>query len=212
MFWDRVACVYDVFANIINRKANKKMCITVGQQIGPADEVLECACGTGLLSGVIAKRCRSLVATDFSANMLKRAGKKYRKCMNVRFEQADILNLYFPDECFDVVVAANVIHLLDEPYKALHELDRVCRKNGRIIIPTYINRTDKGTTNIVSGAIGKAGADFKREFAMDSYKEFFTDAGYNDVHYTLCEGRVPCAVAVIYKSRESKEKIIRKEL
>lgn len=40
--------------------------------------------------------------------------------------------LRFPNENFDIVVAANVIHLLDEPYKALHELDRVCRKGGRI--------------------------------------------------------------------------------
>ena len=23
MFWDNVACVYDIFANIINRKANR---------------------------------------------------------------------------------------------------------------------------------------------------------------------------------------------
>lgn len=24
VFWDRVACVYDVFANVINRKANRR--------------------------------------------------------------------------------------------------------------------------------------------------------------------------------------------
>ena len=47
MFWDRVAWVYDVFANVINRKANKIMCETVGKTIFPSDEVLECACGTG---------------------------------------------------------------------------------------------------------------------------------------------------------------------
>ena len=97
------------------------------------------------------------------------------------------------------MVAANVIHLLDEPYRALQELDRVCRKGGRIIIPTYMNRTDKGTTNRVSGAIGKAGADFKREFTLDSYKKFFADAGYPDAAYTLCEGKIPCAVAVLHK-------------
>ena len=39
---------------------------------------------------------------------------------------------------------ANVIHLLDEPYKALAELDRVCHVGGKIIIPTYMNKNDKG--------------------------------------------------------------------
>ena len=199
MFWDRVAGVYDIFANFINRRANRALCATVEKLISPTDEVLECACGTGLLSGVMAKRCKRLVATDFSAKMLKRAEKKYGAYGNVEFEQADILQLRFPDESFDVVVAANVIHLLDEPYRALKELDRVCRTGGRLIIPTYMNRTDKGTTNSVSNAIGKAGADFKREFTPESYRAFFADAGYTEVSDTLCDGRIPCAVAVIQK-------------
>ena len=200
MFWDNVAWIYDVFANVINKKANRKLCAVVAGCITSSDEVLECACGTGLLSGAIAKRCRHLTATDFSSNMLKRAEQKYRACGNITFEVGNILNLDYPDECFDTVVAANVIHLLSDPYKALRELNRVCKKGGLIIIPTYMNRTDKGTTNRVSGAIGKAGAGFQREFTLASYQAFFTDAGYPDADYTLCEGRIPCAVAVLRKS------------
>ena len=202
MFWDNVAWVYDVFANGINRKANRALCAAVAALISPSDEVLECACGTGLLTGVIAPRCRSLTATDFSERMLERAEKKYAKYGNVRFERADILHLAYPNGRFDAVVAANVIHLLDEPYQALRELDRVCRDGGRIIIPTYMNRTDRGTTNSVSGAIGKAGADFKREFTPDTYRQFFADAGYTGASYTLCEGRIPCAVAVLRKGEK----------
>lgn len=131
MFWDRAACVYDLFANVVNRRANRALCDVVAGLILPTDEALECACGTGLLSGVIARRCKSLIATDFSANMLRRAEKKYGRLGNVKFERADILRLDFPDGRFNVVVAANVIHLLDEPYKALGELDRVCRPGGK---------------------------------------------------------------------------------
>ena len=199
MFWDRVAWVYDVFANGINRRANRAMCAAVAEQIGPEDEVLECACGTGLLTGAIAARCRALTATDFSGKMLAQAERKYAKCGNVQFAQADITKLDYPDGHFDAVVAANVIHLLDEPLQALRELDRVCRSGGRLIIPTYMNRTAKGTTNRVSGAIGRAGADFKREFTLESYQAFFTAAGYTGARYTLCEGRIPCAVAVLKK-------------
>ena len=122
MFWDRVAWVYDVFANGINRRANRAMCAAVAAHIGPEDEVLECACGTGLLTGVIAARCRALTATDFSEKMLAQAERKYANCRNVRFAQADITKLDYPDGRFDAVVAANVIHLLDEPYRALQEL------------------------------------------------------------------------------------------
>ena len=133
MFWDRVAGVYDIFTKIINKKTHKALCARVEELIFPQDEVLECACGTGLLSGVIAKKCKSLVATDFSVKMLKKAKKKYGEYSNVQFKEGNILQIEYPEESFDVVVAANVIHLLDEPYRALKELDRVCRKGGRII-------------------------------------------------------------------------------
>ena len=201
MFWDNVAWVYDIFANVINRKANRQLCATVEQFISPTDEVLECACGTGLLSEGIARRCKSLIATDFSAKMLRQAERKCRKYSNITWEQANILQLRFPDECFDVVVAANVIHLLEDPYKALQELDRVCKKGGRMIIPTYMNGTDRGTTTGVSSAIGKVGADFKREFTLKSYQQFLTAAGYPHAEYTLCQGRIPCAVALLKKQK-----------
>lgn len=205
MFWDNVAWIYDIFANVINRKANKALCAAVEKQIMPYDNVLECACGTGLLTGVIAPRCKSLVATDFSEKMLKRAKKKYGRYANTSFERADILRLSYPDKSFDTVIAANVIHLLDEPYQALHELERVCRNGGKIIIPTYMNQTDKGKTNSVSGAIGKAGADFKQEFTLDAYIRFFADAGYTDADYIMCRGRIPCAVAILKKAEKEKE-------
>lgn len=54
-----MALVYDIFANVFNRKANKKLCDTVTALIRPTDEVLECACGTGLLTGENAPKCRS---------------------------------------------------------------------------------------------------------------------------------------------------------
>lgn len=202
MLWDNVACVYDIFANIINRKANKALCVEVEKLISSSDDVLECACGTGLLTGVIAPKCKSLIATDFSIKMLKRAKKKYKKYKNTQFEQANILKLSYDDNSFDVVVAANVIHLLDAPYQSLQELDRVCKIGGKIIIPTYMNQTDKGKTNKVSNAIGKAGADFKREFTLETYKQFFSEANYKNVEYIMCQGRIPCAIAVLKKDEK----------
>ena len=137
MFWDHVAGVYDIFANFINRKTHRVLREKVSGLIDQEDDVLECACGTGLLSTVIAPRCHSLIATDFSPNMLKQTVKKCRAYGNVKVEKADILHLNFTDQSFDKVVAGNVLHLLDEPYTALSELARVCKHGGKLIIPTY---------------------------------------------------------------------------
>ena len=75
MFWDRVAGVYDLFVNVINGKTHKALRRIVADLIEPDDIVLECACGTGLLSKVIAGKCKQLIATDFAPKMLKRAEK-----------------------------------------------------------------------------------------------------------------------------------------
>ena len=200
MFWDNVAGVYDVFVNVINRKTHQKLKKIVSSLIEPGDTVLECACGTGLLSAVIAQKCRQLTATDFSEKMLKKAEKNCRAFRNITYAPADITALPFADGSFDKVVAGNVIHLLDNPMTALGELNRVCKDGGMLIIPTYMNKDDKGKTNGFSDAVGKAGADFKREFTMESYRQFFLDAGYPDVEASLADGRIPCAVAVMRKA------------
>ncbi len=199
MFWDHIAGVYDLFVNVVNRKTHRELKRIVAGLIGPEDEVLECACGTGLLSAVIAGRCRRLTATDFSEKMLAKARKNCAAFRNVTFAFADITALGYPDASFDRVVAGNVIHLLDEPMRALAEMNRVCRPGGTLIIPTYMNRDRKGRTSGFAKTVGKAGADFKQQFTMESYRQFFLDAGYRDVRITLAEGRIPCAVAVMKK-------------
>ena len=199
MFWDRVAWVYYVFVNNVNGKTHLALRRIVADLIEAEDEVLECACGTGLLTGVIAEKCRDLTATDFSVQMLNRSRKHCAAYRNISFSCANITALDYPDNTFDKVVAGNVIHLLEEPMKALSELNRVCRPGGSLIIPTYMNRNKRGGTNRFASVVGKAGADFKRQFTVESYRQFFLDAGYGDVEITLAEGRIPCAVAVMMK-------------
>ncbi|MDO4845147.1 MAG: methyltransferase domain-containing protein [Oscillospiraceae bacterium] len=199
MFWDRVAGVYDLFVNVVNRKTHRQLKQIVAAQIARGDTVLECACGTGLLSAAITEKCGRLTATDFSTQMLKRAKKNCAAFRNITFSFADITALPYPDNSFDKIVAANVIHLLDAPEKALAELNRVVKPAGLLIIPTYINKGKKGETNAFAKTVGKAGADFKRQFTAESYRQFFSDAGYADVKVTVAEGRIPCAVAVMKK-------------
>ena len=95
------------------------------------------------------------------------------------------------------MIAANVIHLLDNPYKALSEQDRVCQAGGKLIIPTYVNK-DKAKG--FDRTLDKAGADFKRDFTYDTYRAFFAEVGFVKIRTKLIDGRVPCAVAVITRS------------
>lgn len=198
MFWDKASGLYDLFETVYNGRAYRELGERVAERIEEKDIVLECACGTGIISRSIAPKCRSLVATDFSVGMLRQTAKKCRKYSNVKVRRADITRLGFDDNCFHKVVAGNVIHLLDEPYQALEELVRVCRPGGKVIIPTYINESSKTDKKIVR-FLELLGAGFKRQFDMDTYRHFFEKAGYYDTEYFIIEGRMPCAVAIITK-------------
>lgn len=198
MFGDKVSGFYDFFETIYNGKVYRGLGKRVAEEIGPNDVVLECACGTGAISRYIAPKCRRLMATDFSVGMLKQAARNCQAYDNVRFRRADMTKLNCRDGRFDKVVAGNVIHLLDDPRAALKELERVCKTGGKIIVPTYINASE-GVNKKAVRLLEKAGANFKRQFDLRSYQQFFADAGYENVSYFVVEGRMPCAVAVLTK-------------
>lgn len=198
MFWDQVSGLYDFFETVYNGKVYRGLGERVAAEIGLNDTVLECACGTGAISRYIAPKCKKLIATDFSVGMLQQARKNCRNYSNVKIRRADMTHIKCRDNRFDVVVAGNVIHLLEDPFAAVKELERVCRPGGKIIVPTYINAS-AGVNKKAVQLLTLAGANFKRQFDMDSYRKFFEDAGYENVTYDIVSGRMPCAVAMITK-------------
>ncbi len=198
MFWDKISPVYDLFEKVYNGKVYMETGNKVAELIDPSDIVLECACGTGAISIPLAKKCKKLIATDYSTGMLRRASRKCRKYSNIVFKKTDITSIKCQDAKFDKVVAGNVIHLLPNPEIALNELVRVTKPGGKIIIPTYINMTRK-TGVVAVKFITMLGADFKRQFDLDTYKKFFEDMGYENVEYCVVGGRMPCAIAILSK-------------
>jgi len=200
MFWDQISGVYDLFEEVYNGKVFRELGIRISQFIQPQDIVLECACGTGAITTAIAPRCKKLIATDYSSGMLAQTARKCGNFRNVLLRQADISNLKCQSNRFDKVIAGNVIHLLSNPHKAVAELYRVCKPGGKVIIPTYINLSDKsGKEKPLVKMMDLIGADFKRQFSAESYQRFFFDAGYANTSFFIVQGKMPCAVAVLQK-------------
>ena len=197
VFWDMIAGVYDLFEKLYNGRCYDGTGERVAQEINRNDIVLECACGTGSISKPVAKKCRKLFATDMSVNMMKRAQKNCRECTNITFRKANIMSIRSKDNLFDKVIGGNVIHLLDEPYKAVDELLRVCKPGGKVIIPTYIN-AGKSSSELLVKIFNFAGAHFTNQFDRESYKNFFVKGGY-DAEIDIVDGQMPCAIAIITK-------------
>jgi len=107
--------------------------------IGPNDDVLDVACGTGDLTLAFAQAgVRSVTGVDFSQGMLDVAAAKARHCGTwarpVRFMPGDAMNLQFEDASFNVVSIAFGIRNVSDPKRAIAEFRRVLRPGGRLAI------------------------------------------------------------------------------
>ena len=199
-FWDRVAGLYDLF-EWSNRNVNAAARGRVGELVPAGARVLDCAAGTGEFSLAAAKRAKSVLCTDLSESMLARARKKAAKrgLANIRFASRDITALSDPDGAYDVVIAANVLHLLDAPEKAVRELWRVTAPGGRLILPTYL----QGKIGAAYGSMIKiyqgVGFHYEHAFTPETYREFLERLELGSVKLEVISGGVPEGIGILEK-------------
>lgn len=103
-------------------------------------KVLDGGCGTGEESIVMASLgAEEVVGIDLSDASLKRANEKKQYCSidNVHFHKQSVLDIQYPDNTFDVVLSAGVIHHTPDPYGAFQELVRVLKPGGVLMLFVY---------------------------------------------------------------------------
>lgn len=97
-YWDLLAGLYDRVTMGRNGPGNRLLRERVASLVRPDDEVLECACGTGLLTASLVKVARSVTATDYSEGMVREVRRKCGAASCLRLEVADILHLPSSDD------------------------------------------------------------------------------------------------------------------
>jgi ubiquinone/menaquinone biosynthesis C-methylase UbiE len=104
--------------------------------VGPADTVLEVACGPGIVTCAFAGAARSAVGLDLVEAMLDGARSRAAELelANVAFVAGDACALPFADATFDVVVSRFAFHHLEQPSTALAAMARVCAPAGRVVV------------------------------------------------------------------------------
>lgn len=97
-------------------------------------DVLDVACGTGLNFPWL-KQAASLTAVDLSPDMLTIAQKTAHQAgLTIALHTMDAEALTFADDQFDTVVSALSTCTFPDPIAALHEMSRVCKPTGQILL------------------------------------------------------------------------------
>jgi ubiquinone/menaquinone biosynthesis C-methylase UbiE len=110
--------------------------------IKPGYYVLDIGSGTGVLLPFLIAELGDegkIVALDFSAEMLGQAQAKNFPPM-VGFAQADILAIPLADNSVDLAICNSVFPHFNDKVKALKEIARVLRNNGRLVICHTMSR------------------------------------------------------------------------
>jgi ubiquinone/menaquinone biosynthesis C-methylase UbiE len=105
-------------------------------------KVLDAGCGVGYGTGAIARKASQVTGIDRSAEAISFAQTHY-EVPNAVFMTADLYELPFEDNSFDLVCSFQVIEHLKYPEKHLREVARILSEGGTHLISTP-NRTQFG--------------------------------------------------------------------
>ena len=94
--------------------------------------VLDVGCGSGVFTGLLARRAAQVVGVDRSDHMLRRNPER-------RVLRGDACALPFAAGTFDIVFAANLLHHAADPAQLVGEMARVSRRHVVLIEPNRLN-------------------------------------------------------------------------
>lgn len=125
-----IAPVYDLMNKLMSGGSDRTWRKNAAAHCKGARRVLDVACGTGDLAAEI--RAPTVVGSDFTRAMLRKARTKYRA--RAAWMAADALRLPHPDGAFDAVTIAFGVRNFADLRRGLRELRRVLRPGGRLVI------------------------------------------------------------------------------
>ena len=155
---------------------------------GPADTVLDVACGPGLVVAAFARVCRHVTGIDLTPAMIDRASTLVtdRGLGNVTLTVGDVLPLPYDDGAFSVVVSRFAFHHFSDPGAVLREMVRVCRPGGRVVV------ADAAPDPAKAAAFNRMerlrDPSHARALSLSELTGLFGDAGLGDpavIHYRL---------------------------
>lgn len=159
---------------------------------GPADTVLDVACGPGLVVAAFARVARHVTGIDLTPAMIERARALAgeRGLGNVTLTVGDAWPLPYPDAAFSVAVSRFAFHHFPEPAAVLAEMVRVCRPGGRVVVADAAVSPDPARAAAFNRMEKLRDPSHVRAMPLAELTALFSGAGLPAPAVTRCEMRV----------------------
>ncbi len=105
-------------------------------RILPPLVVADLGAGEGLLSELLARRCKKVIAVDNSEKIVAFGAAKARKnnLKNLEFRLGDLQNPPIEPDSVDLVILSQALHHAEEPAKALAAAHRMLKSAGQVLV------------------------------------------------------------------------------
>ncbi len=178
--FDSVAADWDTDPAKVERAQRLAQAVAAAVPLGPGTSVLEYGAGTGLVSQALAGRVGRITLADNSAGMRRVAEEKIaagRLPQGTAVWDLDLERQSAPEERFDLVVVALVLHHVHGLDRVLGELAGLLRPGGHLCIAD-LDRED--------GTFHGHDFDVHQGFDRAELAERLTRAGLTDVTVEDC--------------------------
>lgn len=175
-----IARMYDKNARGLMIGIYKTWAKKVSTYISDGDFVLEVAPGPGYLAIEISKLGKyKIVGLDISKTFVEIAQKNSKEAgVQVEFQQGDVAEMPFQNETFDIIICTSSFKNFKEPVKALKEMYRVLKPNGKAWIDDLRNDiSDEAVDDLVKSTMKARG--ITAIFMKWQFKSFLKKKAYS---------------------------------
>jgi ArsR family transcriptional regulator len=143
-------------------------------RILPPLVVADLGSGEGLLSELLARRCRKVIAVDNSERMVAYGASKARKngLKNLEFRLGDLQDPPLEAQSVDLVVLSQALHHAEEPARAMASAHRILRSGGQVMILDLLQHGFEQARELYGDRwLGFAESDLQRWLELAGFKK-----------------------------------------
>jgi phosphatidylethanolamine/phosphatidyl-N-methylethanolamine N-methyltransferase len=202
-YWDKKAPDYDNHQRK-SKNAYVRIIDLIKDEVKKSQILLDIGTGTGEIPIALSDHVKRIIATDYSPEMINIANLKVEKLKinNIIFQVQDCCSLGYNDEMFDVIIASNVLHIIEKPEQFLNSVKRLLKKDGKLIIPTFLHN-ESFKTKIISKILKFKGHPINTKFDSMSFIDFIEKCDYTIEKSVFIENIMPLLFIVSSKNEKS---------
>jgi ubiquinone/menaquinone biosynthesis C-methylase UbiE len=148
--------------------------------------LLDVACGPGVVTAAIAPGAASVTAFDATEQMLEKARARCTKAglRNVDFRRGDAENLPFENAQFDGVVSRLAVHHFADPQRAFDEMFRVLRPHGTVVVVDVVSSEDADESKLQNAIERLRDPSHVRMLPVSELDTYVARSGFGELQHT----------------------------